>query len=38
MIWALPFPDGGIWGNFPIHLPVTWTASAFAPLPRSLGV
>jgi len=21
MIWALPFPDGGIWGNFPIHLP-----------------
>lgn len=21
MLWAVPFPDGGIWGNFPIHLP-----------------
>lgn len=21
MMWALPFPDGGIWGNFPIHKP-----------------
>ena len=21
MMWALPFPDGGIWGNFPVRLP-----------------
>ena len=21
MMWALPFPDGGIWGNFPIRKP-----------------
>lgn len=21
MMWALPFPDGGIWGNFPIRMP-----------------
>ncbi|MEX2519605.1 MAG: TRAP transporter substrate-binding protein DctP [Paracoccaceae bacterium] len=21
MMWALPFPDGGIWGNFPTRLP-----------------
>jgi len=21
MMWAVPFPDGGIWGNFPIRMP-----------------
>ena len=21
MMWALPFPDGGIWGNFPVRKP-----------------
>lgn len=21
LLWALPFPDGGIWGNFPARLP-----------------
>ncbi|WP_158970292.1 TRAP transporter substrate-binding protein [Chachezhania sediminis] len=21
MMWALPFPDGGIWGDFPVHEP-----------------